>query len=181
MVAQTLQVFTTDELTMLLGLDPKNAKRRIVNLVESREYNIVPSIKLAAGRGSRRLYDLENVCEFALALQLSQTGLRSQVIGDVIQKLRKRGKLSSKLRIDDIDLQNLTLAIERDPEPGTPLYKKFMVNFLADGDRVSDFVAETFSNAVDARDLTLVRIGHSFVNLKSRLVQLRPEWAKGNL
>ena len=180
MAAKSLYVFTTDELTTLLGLDPKKDKWRVVKFAESREYKIVPSIKLASGSGSRRLYDLENVCEFALALHLLQVGLRSQVIGNAIQKLRKKGKLSSKLQMDVHDLPDLTLVVERDPEPGTPLHKNPMVTFYDDGDKLAEFVAETFANAVDALDLILVRIGHTFVDLKFRLVQLRPEWEKEN-
>ncbi len=125
MAAKPLYVFTTEELTTLLGLDPKKDKWRVVRFAESREYKIVPSIKLASGSGSRRLrYDLENVCEFALALHLLQTGLRSYVIGDVIQQLRKKGKLTRTLQMNDVDLLDLTVVIERDPAPGTPLYKK---------------------------------------------------------
>jgi len=180
MAAGPLYVFTTDELTTLLGLDPKKDKWRVVRFAESREYKIVPSIKLASGSGSRRLYDLENVCEFALALQLLQNGLQSQVIGNVIQRLRKKGKLRTKLYLDDLDLQDLTLVIERDPDPGSPLHKNSMVTLFDGDDTLVDFIAETFSNAVDARDLVLVRIGHTFVDLKFRLAQLRPEWAKEN-
>jgi len=180
MAANSLYVFTTDELTKLLGLDPKKDKWRVVRFAESREYKIVPSIKLASGSGSRRLYDLENVCEFALALHLLQIGLRSQVIGNAIQKLRKQGKLSRLLRVDDFDLHELTLVMERDIEARNSLTTNPTIHFHSDGDRLAEFVAETFANAVDARDLVLVRIGYGFVNLKSQLAQLRPEWAKEN-
>lgn len=180
MAAKSLYVFTTDELTTLLGLDPKKDKWRVVKFAESREYKIVPSIKLASGSGSRRLYDLENVCEFALALQLLHIGLRSQAIGDVIQKLRKKGKLSANLQMDEVDLIDLTLVMERDPEPGTPLSKTPMLYFQNDGEKLAEFIAETFANGVDARDLILVRVGHRFINLKSQLAALRPEWAKEN-
>jgi hypothetical protein len=180
MAAGSLYVFTTDELTTLLGLDPKKDKWRVVKFAESREYKIVPSIKLASGSGSRRLYDLENVCEFALALQLLQVGLRAKVIGSVIQKLRKEGKMRTYLNNDEIDLVDLTLVVERDPEPGAPLNKNPMIYLQSNGDKLTEYIAETFANAVDARDLILVRIGHRFINLKFQLAQLRPEWAKEN-
>jgi hypothetical protein len=182
MAARQMYVFTTDELTALLGLDPKKDKWRVVRFAESKEYKIVPSIKLASGSGSRRLYDLENVCEFAIALQLLEIGLRSQVIGEVIQRLRRRGKLSSHLRTDAVYLVDLTLLVRRTLELGTPLKKKqvLMVSLLNDGREVSELLDETYANGVDAEDSILVRIGITFLNLRFLLVRLRPEWAEEN-
>jgi hypothetical protein len=183
MAARTLQVFTTDELTMLIGLDPKKDKRRVIKFAESREYNIVPSIKLASGSGSRRLYDLENVCEFALALHLLETGLRSKVIGRVIRELRRKGRLSAKLEMEGSQLENLKLVIARTPQPGKPLSEKRnqVVNFREGGEKLTEFIAKAFSNPSNGFDMILVPIGPTFYELKNRLFLLRPEWALENL
>lgn len=182
MAARSLQVFTTDELTILLGLDPKKDKWRVVKFAESREYKIVPSIKLASGSGSRRLYDLENVCEFALALRLLETGLRSQVIGKTIQQLRKRGRLSTKLEMEDSELENLKLVMVRDPNPGSLLKKdrNQVVAFREGGEKLTEFIAKGFSNALNGFDMILVPMGPTFLELKRRLTVHRPEYALEN-
>lgn len=183
MAARSLQVFTTEELTTLLGLDPKKDKRRVIKFAESREYGIVPSIKLASGSGSRRLYDLENVCEFALALHLLRTGLRSQVIGQVIRDLRKKEKLSAKLELVGTRLQKLKLLMARESEPPRPPSKNRdrLISFQEGGDDLSDIIASTFCNSIGAPDLLLIPIGQTFSDLKDRLYRLRSEWAMENL
>jgi hypothetical protein len=183
MIARTQQVFTTDELTALLGLDPKKDKRRVIKFAESREYNIVPSIKLASGSGSRRLYDLENVCQFALALRLLETGLRSHVIGKVIRQLPKKGKLSAKLEMSGFELQELKIVIVREPEPGSPLNKprNQVVSFQKSGEDLTEFVAKTFCKPSNRFDMILIPIGQTFYELKGQLYQHRQKWAQENL
>ena len=183
MPARALQVFTTEELTTLLGLDPKKDKRRVIKFAESREYGIVPSIKLASGSGSRRLYDLENVCEFALALHLFRTGLRSQVIGQAIRDLRKKEKLSVKLELFGPELKKLKLLIARDSKFGKPTNKNRdrWISFQAGDDALSEIIAETFCNSVGGPDLVLIPIGQTFSGLKDRLYRIRSEWAMENL
>jgi len=183
MAARSLQVFTTEELTTLLGLDPKKDKRRVIKFAESREYGIVPSIKLASGSGSRRLYDLENVCEFALALHLLRTGLRSQLIGQAIRDLRKKEKLSAKLELVGARLQKLKLLIARESEPGR-LPNKIrdrLISFQEGGDDLSEIIASTFCNSIGGPDLILIPIGQTFSDLKDQLYRLRSEWAMENL
>jgi hypothetical protein len=182
MIVRTLQVFTTDELTALLGLDPKKDKRRVIKFVESREYGIVPSIKLASGSGSRRLYDLENVCEFAVALHLLKTGLRSQIIGEVIRQLRKKGKLSRKLE-DTTKLQDLRLVIARAAEPGRSLNPKLSraVSILEGGAILTEYITKEFCDSNNGADLILIPIGRTFSGLRDHLFQLRSDWATENL
>jgi hypothetical protein len=182
MVARAPQVFTTDELATLLGLDPKKDKWRVVKFAESREYNIVPSIRAASGSGSRRLYDLENVCEFALALRLLETGLRSLVIGETIRQLRERGKLSAKLEMGDPELENLKLVIARVPEPGAPLNKTRhqVVNYRQGVEKLTGLIAKTFRDPINEFDMILVPMGSTFLGLKQRLAQLRAEMDKGD-
>lgn len=121
MVAGALKIFTTEQVAMLVGLDAKKDKWRVIKFAESEEYKITPSISAASGSGSRRLYDVENVCEIALALHLLESGLRAKVIGKVIRLLREKGKLSTKLKIAGDDPAALLLAISRAPAPGKPL------------------------------------------------------------
>jgi hypothetical protein len=183
MATRSLQVFTTEELTTLLGLDPKKDKRRVIKFAESREYGIVPSIKLASGSGSRRLYDLENVCEFALALHLLRTGLRSQIIGEAIRELRKKERLSAKLELVGTGLQKLKLLIARDSEPGRPPNKNRdrMISFQNGGNDLSEIIGKTFCNSIGGPDLILIPVGRTFSNLKDMLYRLRSEWAMENL
>jgi DNA-binding transcriptional MerR regulator len=122
MVARMPRFFTTEQVTMLLGLDVKKDKWRVVKFAESEEYGIKPSISAASGSGTRRLYDLEDVCEIALALRLLESGLRAKAVGKVIRQLREKGKLSTKLKLaaDGARLP-LLLAVNRTPEPGKAL------------------------------------------------------------
>lgn len=180
MVARTLQVFTTEQLTRLLGLDPKKDKWRVTKFAESREYSIEPSISEASGSGSRRLYDVENACELALALRMLETGLRSRVIGRAIRQLRKRGKLNTKLEMEDSVLENLKLVIARVPEPGKPLNetRHQVVNFRQGIENLTDLIRKTFRDPNNEYDMILVPMGSTFLNLKHRLAQLRAEAEK---
>jgi hypothetical protein len=183
MVARGPQVFTTDQLTALLGLDPKRDKWRVIKFAESREYNIKPSISAASGSGSRRLYGVDNVCEFALALRLLETGLRSKVIGRAIRQLRKRGKLSAKIEMEDSELENLKLVIARIPDPGKPLNetREQEVNFRKGVESLTGLIGKAFRDPINEFDMILVPIGSTFLGLKKRLAQLRAELAKENL
>jgi hypothetical protein len=113
------QVFSTEQVAGLIGLDPKKDSWRILKFAESREYGIQPSISSPRGSGSRRLYDLGNVCEFALALRLLETGMRSAAIGKVLKQVK--GKLVARLQTAE---KSLYLVIIRTPHPGKPLAEK---------------------------------------------------------
>ena len=58
------------------------------------DYGIEPYFGEAAGPGSRRLYNLENVCEMALASWLLQAGLPVKAVGNVLTQLRRQGGLT---------------------------------------------------------------------------------------
>lgn len=87
------KIFTTEKVAKILGLP----EWRVVRFAQTDGYGIKPAFGEAAGPGSRRLYDLENVCEIALASWLVQAGLRVEVIGRVLKRLRKQGGLSHYL------------------------------------------------------------------------------------
>ena len=182
MAARKLKVFTTDQLTKLLGLDPKKDKWRVVKFAESHEYNIEPSVSAPAGPGSRRLYDIENACEFALALRLLETGLRSRVIGRVIRELRKKGKLCAKLEMAESEVRILNLAIIRIPEPGKPLdeTRRQVVGFCQGNPKLNELVGGLFRDPNIEFDLILVPVGSTFSKLKQHLDQLQMDLGKAD-
>lgn len=186
MVARDLDsIFTTDHVARMVGLEPKD-KWRVIKFIQSNEYGIRPTLTDAAGSGSRRLYDLENVCEIALALRLLETGLRSMVIGRVIRQLRRKGKLSERLDSEGKGTEKLFLAILRTPQAGKPLDEK--------REQVVEWVSEV-KQAEDIRrqhpnrDLILIPMGSLFVELsrsaikelKLRLQQLQSSQSKEGL
>jgi DNA-binding transcriptional MerR regulator len=84
------RVFTTEKIARIL----EAPEWRIVRFAQFKKYGITPALVQASGPGSRRLYNVENVCEMALALWLTQAGLRIDVIGRVLQQVRGQGGLS---------------------------------------------------------------------------------------
>ena len=86
MMKASEQFFTTEQVVELLGLKPKD-KWRIIKFAESKEYGIEPALVMGKGLGSRRLYNLENVCQIAVALALLEAGLRPAVIGEALARL----------------------------------------------------------------------------------------------
>ena len=157
------QVFTTEKAAKLLALTPKQTWR-IIKFAQGEEYGIAPSIGAAEGSGSRRLYDLEDVCQIGLALRLLETGLRSKAIGKVIRQVRKKGKLSTRLWQHDAD--RLCLAIFRTPEMGQPLDEKRRqsVEFVSGRQE-----AAKLANDRPEDDLIVVSLGGFFAQLKERV------------
>jgi DNA-binding transcriptional MerR regulator len=182
MVARKLKVLTTEKLTRVLGLDPQKDKWRIVKFAESREYNIKPSVDTPTGRGSRRLYNIEDACEIALALRLLETGLRSRVIGRVIRGLRKKGKLSANLERSDSDRGTLNLVITRIPVPGKPLdeTRQQVVGFARNTAKMTEVVGEFFRNPNVEFDVILVPVSSMFRGMRQRLDQLESEIKKAD-
>src|ERR1700730_6221241 len=81
------RIFTTEKVAKILELP----EWRVVRFAQIDAYGIKPAFGDAAGPGARRLYNLENVCEIALASWLTQAGLRVEVVGRVLKKLRMQG------------------------------------------------------------------------------------------
>jgi DNA-binding transcriptional MerR regulator len=162
MVARDLgSVFTTDQVARMVGLEPKD-KWRVIKFAQSNEYGINPTISDADGSGSRRLYDLENICEIALALRLLETGLRSMVIGKVIRQSRKQGKLSDKLDAEGKGTEKLFLVILRAPQTGKQLDEKReqLVEWVSEGKQAED-IRQQHPNC----DLILIPMRSLFVEL----------------
>lgn len=159
MVADWAEIFTTEQVAALVGLE----KWRVIKFAQSSEYGIEPSVRPAEGSGSRRLYDLENVCEIALALRLLETGLRPMVIGEVIRQLRKKGELSERLNYPEKGF----LAILRTPQTGKPLdeEREQVVEWVGDAQEAEDIRRQN-----PTCDLILVPTGSMFAAL-SRSVE----------
>jgi DNA-binding transcriptional MerR regulator len=109
--------FTTEQVATLLGLKPKE-KWRVIKFVEGKEYGIKPAFTPSSGPGSRRLYNLENVCEIALALEFLEAGLRPAVIGEALERLRKNAKLSQKLIAEQREGRRMAVLIAFEPKIG---------------------------------------------------------------
>jgi hypothetical protein len=154
-------IFTTDHVARLIGLSMKE-KWRVTKFVKSNEYGIRPAVSEADGPGTRRLYDLENVCEIALALRLLETGLRPMVIGKVLRQLRRKGTLGEKLDSEGKGTEKLFLSILRLPQPGKPLDEKReqLVEWV---DEIEN--AERIRQQHSSWDLILVPMGSLFVEL----------------
>ena len=175
MVARRMKIFRTEHAVELLGLNPEKDKWRVIKLAQGKEYEITPALSDASGSGTRRLYDLENVCELALALRLLETGLRSKVIGKVLRQLRQKGKLSSKLEKGEGESGNPYLCIIRTPLTGQLLKKERpqQVAFVTGFGEAKKLLAGR-----PADDLILVPVGSLFLELRERLDRLAEEERK---
>ena len=149
---------------------------RVIKFAQGKEYGIKPAFSTGKGSGSRRLYSLENVFQFGLALRLLETGLRSKVIGRVIRMLREQEMLKDKLTVSEQEAGNLYLAIMREPRTGQPLdQERFQLAYFVEG----IVGAEDFLNEVQEEfgkrpncDVILILIGPLFLKIKQRLAQI---------
>ena len=103
------KVFTTEKVARILDLP----EWRVVRFAQGKKYGITPAFGQAAGSGTRRLYDLENVCEMAVASSLTKAGLRIEVIARVLTQVRKQGGLSHLLNLPGAKLLDLFLGVIR--------------------------------------------------------------------
>ena len=185
-MAGYLKVLTTADVAEILEL----REWRVIKFVEGKEYGIKPAFATGKGRRSRRLYDVENVCEIAVALRLLETGLRSRVIGQVIRQLRERKKgggkeeekLSTKLKIGEQEAANLHLTIMREPRPGKRLdtdrleFVGFTEGLVETQQWLDDIGEEVGDNIVC--DMIFVPIGSLFLELRNRLGKFESEEEK---
>lgn len=86
-------VFESTEVERLVGI----SSIRLNKFLERKLYGLRPSIKAGIGRGRRRLFSQEDVFGIALVWWLFQTGLRSPVIQDVLDKLAGRKHASANM------------------------------------------------------------------------------------
>ncbi len=113
------KVFTTEKVARILGVP----EWRVVRFAQIKKYGITPAYGQAAGSGSRRLYNVENVCEMALASWLTEAGLRIEVIARVLTQVRNQGGLARYLDEKwEQETLHTYLAIVRKPK-GKPTSK----------------------------------------------------------
>lgn len=149
---------------------------RVIRFAAGNEYQITPSQSDAAGSGTRRLYDIENVCQMALALKLLDSGLSARTIGSILQRLAANvnERLSSKLELSDPQLRDLYLAVFRPPKRS---------KYWSRGGREVLFVRgfqEALVEQAERRedDLLLVSVGATFRQLIRRLKNFQKQKAK---
>jgi len=106
------QVFTTEKIARIAGLP----EWRVVRFAQNPGFGITPAFGNAAGPGSRRLYNLENVCQIVLASWLLQAGLRVEVIGRVLKQVRKQGDLKHRLKQPTEKAKDVYLGVIRTPK-----------------------------------------------------------------
>ncbi len=167
-MATSKEFFTTEQVVELLGLKPKD-KWRIIKFVEGKEYGIEPAMVMGKGLGSRRLYNLENVCEIAVALALLEAGLRPAVIGDALARLPR---MADYLKEPAHSLY-IVMALER--QFGRLLSKsRLMTIDITTVAYSPDAVGEEFRSMTTGEFAVLyVPIGFLFSGIKQRLEQMR--------
>lgn len=109
------QVFTTEKIARIVSLP----EWRIVRFAQNPKFGITPAFANAAGPGSRRLYNLENVCQMALASWLLQAGLSVEAIGRVLKQVRKQGDLKHRLKQSVEKAKDVYLGVIRKPKGKT--------------------------------------------------------------
>jgi hypothetical protein len=105
-------IFTTEKIARLLNMP----EWRVIRFAQIKTYGITPALANAAGSGSRRLYNLENLCEMAVAYWLVQAGLRVEVIGRALKKLRQQERLAILLELPPSNAKDHYLGITRKPK-----------------------------------------------------------------
>jgi hypothetical protein len=151
------RIFTTEKAAEVLGLP----EWRVVRFAQIKKYGISPAFAEAEGPGSRRLYNLENVCEMALASWLVQAGLRIEVIGRVIKQVRRTGGLSYLLSLDQSKAQTEYLGIIRTPRGRITGQEAVPIQSW-------DRLQSIFKHNADA-SLVIIPIGLRFHSLAKRL------------
>jgi hypothetical protein len=186
MVASRRKIFTTEEVAALIGLSPEDTWR-VTKFIKSREYGIKPAITMGSGHGSRRLYDIENVCEIGLALRLLEAGLRPQVIGHVLKEVGQYSNVSPKLKIGADAAKILYLAILLSPRTGKPLdVSRIQYVDFVEGFSEVEHIIEQIAQGLKSRglpnvdvlvhyDVLLVGVGLMFRGINERLAMMKEE------
>jgi DNA-binding transcriptional MerR regulator len=169
-------VFLTRDIAALLEI----AEWRVIKFAQGAEYQIAPSHSDAAGSGTRRIYDIEDVCQIALALRLLDAGLSSKTIGAILQQLKTKEseRLSARLGLGDRDLSDLFLAVFRSPKRR---YRYFSATRSREVLFVSGFQGALVEQAERAEDeLLLVSVGTTFQKLIKQLKKFQKQKAREN-
>ena len=117
------RVFTTERIAKITRLP----EWRVVRFAQDPKFGITPAFGAAAGPGSRRLYNLENLCQMALASWLLQAGLRVEVIGRVLKQVLKQGDLKHRLKQPPEKAKDVYLGVIRTPKGKTAEQEAFFI------------------------------------------------------
>ena len=161
-LSSQMQSFTTEKAARVLGLEPW----RVTKFAQGKEYEISPSVAVAEGSGSRRLYSLEDVCQIGLAVRLLETGLRSKAVGKVLRQVRETGRLST--RLGEKDAAILSLVIFRRPEMGKPLDEKRKQRVAFTTNKI-----DALKRGGAEEDAILVPLGSLFARINEGLSKLQ--------
>jgi DNA-binding transcriptional MerR regulator len=74
---------TTGEVAQILGIK----EQRVKNYSDIEDYGIRP-LHVGSGRGSRRLYSMDDVCRIAIAEELAKCGFTPNAIGKALGEIR---------------------------------------------------------------------------------------------
>jgi hypothetical protein len=152
-------IFTTDKAARVLGIP----EWRVVRFAQIKKYGITPAYAEAEGPGTRRLYNLENICEMALAFWLTQAGLRIEVIGRVMKGIRRRGGLSHLLSLDRSKAEAEYLGVIRTPRGKIVGQESVEIKSW-------EHLNNIFRQDIDT-SLVIIPIGRRFLALADRLKQ----------
>jgi len=160
-------VFESTKLTTLIGIQPNYLNR----CIERRQYGIEASVRSGSGRGSRRLFDENDVFGVALVWWLSESGLRSLTIQYVLNQICG-GRLNSTANDAARILLSRAapmLVIEREPRTPAnanaehPTQKVHFFNYS----EASEFVRES-----QTASALVIPVETLFANLKKAMLTI---------
>ena len=142
---------------------------------------IKPSVSVARGSGSRRLYNILNVYEIAIALLLLETGLRPAVVGDVIGQIHAEVTLRKKLTAAAQSDEEFYLLIGRQPNVGKRWReKRFQIlDFVVHGDLL--LAVDEELGRERKCNLSVVDVGPIFKDIRERRKEMRSAQDRGEV
>jgi hypothetical protein len=153
------RIFTTEKIAELLGLP----EWRVVRFGQIKKFSITPAYGQADGSGSRRLYDIENVCEIALASWLLETGMQNHMVGRVIKRIQATGGMKRFLTMSDLEARKKYLGVLRVP-PGKKKITDVEAVFVENWDHIE----QIFERRVTST-LLIIALGRRLKALASSL------------
>lgn len=141
---------------------------RVIKFAMASEYKITPAHGNAAGSGTRRVYDLENVCQIAMVLRLQNAGLSSKTIGLIVEALGEQGQISTKLDLTDKELKDFYLLVFLTSGNGKFPFKgqSAEVSFICDLKGAHERLGQRSRD-----DALFLYVGWIFRDLKDRLAK----------
>lgn len=158
------RLFESAEVTEIVGVQPLYLNK----CIERKQYGIEASLRSGKGRGSRRLFNEEDVFGVALVWWLFESGLRSGAIQYVLNQIcggTLRSKASGASRVL-LERKAEVLVVRREPRTVNDTdrgYPKQRVS-LVDRPHASKLTADT-----DDASLLIIPVGNLFADLKERI------------